>query len=91
MDLQSIFNTIVGARKTVTLTVADRKEYDSLRVSLLRKYAGYAKLCADAGIDRYDSLYLKARWHKETSEATFSLIEKAEAARLRKDYVVKLI
>lgn len=91
MDLQTIFNTLVGGKKTLTLAFNSRKEYDSLRVSLVRKFSAYVALCRDAGIETYDDLYLRAQWDGASKEGTFNLQSKAEAKRLKKEYVVKII
>ena len=89
MNLQQLFNKLVIDNEPVMLPFRDRKEYDSLRVMLVRKYQGFAEQCSAVGMAQYDSQFIECVWDKDVCEGTFVFKDKADAKRKRKEYVLK--
>lgn len=92
MNLQSIFESVVMADETVVIEFIDRKEYESLRVALVRKFTKYRALCSEAGIESYDEKYLSCLVTSNTQApglvGTFRLAWKEESKRAPRDYQV---
>jgi hypothetical protein len=90
MTLQEIFNTVVMNDEQLTLTLADRRAYDNLRVALVRKYTGYKRQCQDVGIPSYDDKYLSCSFATSgdtgASTGTFQLKWLEDSKRVRKQY-----
>lgn len=91
MHLQDIFNQLTLERQALACNFPDKKAYDSLRVSLVRKFGQFAEQCSLAGLDTYDDLYIAAVWDEANCVATFELKAKTESKRVRKDYLIKVL
>jgi hypothetical protein len=87
-SLQGIFN-LVAAGDTVELAFGSKKEYDSMRVMLLRKFANHKKLLEDLGGDFAQGKYLACAWNRETLSGSFSIC--AEQERKRKSYTLRVL
>lgn len=91
MNLQQLFNKIVLESDAVIMPFADRKDYESLRVMLVRKYQGFAEQCSAVGMTQYDEKFIECTWDKDVCEGTFVFKDKADAKRKRRQYVLKSI
>lgn len=89
MNLQHIFNRIVGDGESLAIELPDRKAFDSLRVMLVRKFSSYVELCSGVGMEEYNDKYMACAWDNATRTATFKMADKSEATRKKKEYVVK--
>jgi hypothetical protein len=91
MQLQDVFNKLTLEKQALACSFPDKKAYDSLRVSLIRKYTAFAEQCSMAGIDTYEDLFISAVWDDKEFVATFELKKKEESKRVRKDYLIKVL
>lgn len=91
MHLQDIFNKLTLERQALACSFPDKKAYESLRVSLVRKYSQFAEQCSMAGLDTYEGQYVAAVWDEAEKTATFELKPKEESKRVKKDYLVKVL
>lgn len=91
MNLQQIFNILTLSNEAVAISLPDKAAYNSLRVSLVRKFSGFSSLCSTAGLETYEDQYLQATWDDAAKTATFTLKPKAEAKRVKKEYVIKTL
>lgn len=87
-SLQDIFNTVIINDESVAVPGLTRKQYESLRVSLLRKFAAYRKQCQAVGILSYDDRYVSFSFDVSTSTAAVQMRWKDESKRVPKDYKV---
>lgn len=72
-DFDSIFKKLI-LREAVVLAIDTRKEFDTLRVSLLRRYRKYAELAEYIGApDPFEDEFLKCEWDKKTKFAKFKI------------------
>lgn len=86
MNLQSVFNQLLLGQR-VELVMADKKEYDSLRIVLIKKFKKANDGMESIGdYNPYKGMYVSASWNGTTNTATFS-IEPTENKR-RKSYTV---
>ena len=84
MNLQSIFNQILLGEK-VEVLLADKKEFDSLRTMLIRKFKKAAEGMESIGdYNPYKGMFVSASWNKETNVATFCQAE--VSSKKRKSY-----
>jgi hypothetical protein len=90
MDTNSIFNAITKG-KTANVNLADRKEFDSLRTGLLRRYSRWATDFSNMGDDTYTEQYVSSVFDPKIGLATFQLKPKDEMRRKPKSYVVNLL
>jgi hypothetical protein len=90
MDTNSIFN-VVTKGSVVTVSLADRKEFDSLRTGLLRRYTRWATDFSNMGDDSYAEQYVSSVFVPTTGVATFQLKPKDEMRRKPKSYVVTIL
>lgn len=80
--LQQIFNDIL-AGETKKVLFFDKKEYDSTRTSLLRKFREYLALIEKLGSDNpYDGKFLRCSWNSELGEGTFLLDDERRKSNL---------
>ena len=91
MYLQSIFNKLTLEKQALACSFPDKRAYESLRVSLVRKYSQFADQCSVAGLDEYSDQYISASWDETSCVATFELKPKEESKRVRKTYLVKVL
>ena len=91
MHLQAIFNKLTMDGQALACAFDDKKAYESLRVSLVRKYGSFVEQCQLAGIESYDDKYIAAEWDANTNTAIFELKDKAESKRVKKSYLVKVL
>lgn len=91
MNLQDIFNKLTLEKQALACSFPDKRAYDSLRVSLVRKFGAFAEQCSMAGLDTYENQYLSAVWDDAACVATFELKPKEESKRVKKDYLVKVL
>lgn len=91
MHLQDIFNKLTLDRQALACVFPDKKAYDSLRVSLIRKYTQFAEQCSMAGLEEYENMYISAVWDDKEFVATFELKNKEESKRVKKSYLIKLL
>jgi hypothetical protein len=87
-SLQSLFNQI-AAGESIFIQFANKKEYDSMRVMLLRKFAGHKKLLEELGGDFAQGKYLACAWHREASSGSF--VVSNDEQRKRKTYTLKVL
>jgi hypothetical protein len=81
-DVQSIFNHVLEGQGQKVL-FADKKEYDSLRVTLVRKYTNYTALLESLGGPNYlENKFFRAAWNGKEVSGTFTLEEKEERKNL---------
>lgn len=81
MILQEIFNAIVMDRETISVPDIDATGYQSLRVSLLRKFKTYKAQCQQFDIEGYEDLYLRCSYDAAAAIATFKLLDRGAASR----------
>lgn len=62
--------------------------YNSLRVSLLRKFKKHTTVSANLGLHDYDGLYLHCQYDAESSTATFQLKDVSTKVRKQLEYNV---
>ncbi len=91
MQLQDVFNKLTLDKQALACSFPDKKAYDSLRVSLIRKYTAFTEQCSMAGIDTYEDLFISATWDDKECVATFELKKKEESKRVKKDYLIKVL
>lgn len=91
MNLQDVFNKLTLDKEALACQFPDKRAYDSLRVSLIRKYTLFVEQCNMAGLDTYEDLYISATWDDKECVATFELKKKDESKRVRKDYLIKVL
>lgn len=91
MHLQQIFNKLTMDGQALACSFDDKRAYDSLRVSLIRKYTAFADQCKQAGIESYDDKYIAAEWSEAEKTGIFELKDKAESKRVKKTYLVKAL
>ncbi len=82
--LQDVFNAVI-ADQQVCIEV-NKKSYESLRVSLLRKYKAYVDQCQSVGLPAYDDKYLSCQFDGANGMATFQLRWREESKRVRGSY-----
>lgn len=80
-NLQSLFNSIVMDGETITVSGLSKKEYESLRVMLVRKFLAYKAQCQSIGMETYDDKFLKCVFRSDSSQATFRLCNTTEHRR----------
>lgn len=72
-NFDSIFRKLM-LREQVVIGLDNRKEFDTLRVSLLRRYRNYAALSESiGGPDPFEGEFLKCEWDKEVKFAKFKI------------------
>jgi hypothetical protein len=86
--LQDIFNSVVLELETVAIPFDSKKDYENMRVSLLRKFRIYKQQCSDVGISSYDDRYLSASFDSVNGMGVFQLKDQAESGRVRKQYLI---
>jgi hypothetical protein len=75
-DLQSVFNSIL-AGKTIKIPVVNKRRFESIRTSLLRKFSAYGKMVESIGADNpFAEFYLRASWDGTEVCGVFSLAPK---------------
>lgn len=80
--LQQIFNAILLG-ETQKVLFFDKKEYDSTRTSLLRKFREYLSLLEKLGSDNpYEGQFLRCSWNGELGEGTFLLDDERRKSNL---------
>lgn len=87
MTLQQIFNRIVAEKGIASVAFNSRAEYDSVRVSLLRKFRDSLALFYAAGIDGYSDTYVSCSYDSATGLGTFMVKSKAQAQRVKRTYL----
>lgn len=88
MSLQTLFNEVVLNEHAIQTQVPTRQAYDSLRVSLIRKFAAYKKQCQSIGIPSYDYKYVSASFDSVTGTAQFVLRWKDESSRCPRELLI---
>lgn len=88
MTLQRIFNRIVAEKGTAHVTFDSRRDYDSVRVSLLRKFRDSLALFYAAGIDGYSDSFVSCSYDSATGLGTFVVKSKAQAQRVKRTYLI---
>ena len=91
MHLQAVFNKLTLEKQALACSFPDKRSYESLRVSLVRKYSQFAEQCSMAGMAEYDDRYIAATWDDATCVATFELKNKEDSKRVPKSYLVKVL
>jgi hypothetical protein len=79
--LQSIFNSVVMDGETIRVSALSQKEYESLRVMLVRKFIAYQKQCSSIGMETYDDKFLKCSYASTEQVGTFRLCNTTEHRR----------
>lgn len=70
---QEVFTQILDG-EILSIPFVDKREFDSLRVSLLRRFSNYNKLLDSIGADSLkDKKFLRASWNPEKCSGTFAL------------------
>ena len=88
MQLQELFNALL-AGKTITVDHFSKRDYDSLVVSVRRKFRLYCKLFEDLGTPNpYEGQYVKITWNPDTSQGTYQLATQEQRATSRRSYTV---
>jgi len=85
--LQEIFNAVVLEEQTLTVNTSKR-EYESLRVALVRKFSNYRTQCQLVGISSYDDRYVQCSFDKAVQEASFRIAWREDSKRTPKDYLI---
>lgn len=88
---QQIFNAVIFDESPVIVSGISRREYDSLRVAMLRRFSTFKQsaLNFDAeGDEGYNAKYIQCSYDSIAEQGTFALKLKDEA--LRKSYAVLL-
>jgi len=86
MQLQELFNALL-AGKTITVDHFSKRDYDSLVVSVRRKFRLYCKLFEDLGTPNpYEGQYVKITWNPDTSQGTYQLAPQEQRQTARKSY-----
>lgn len=83
MNLDEIF--IASMEGTVTVAAPDKKSYDSLRTSLIRKLRKYNETQSSFGLPA--DTYVKASYCKTNSTASFAVVPLEDRLR-KKSYTV---
>jgi hypothetical protein len=91
VNLQQVFNILTLQQQSIAVSFPDKKAYESLRVSLVRKFSGFSEVCSTAGLETYEDQYLQAEWNDADKVGTFALKPKSESKRVKKDYLVKTL
>jgi len=77
-NLQNVFNKIL-AEEVVFLSFTTKKDYDSCRVNLLRKFKNHKKLYESLGADNpYQDRFIQCSFDKEFVRGKFQLAEEAD-------------
>lgn len=77
-DLQNVFNMILDG-EVVSLLFATKKQYDSCRVNLLRKFKNHKKIFDDLGADSpYADKYIQCTFDKDAVRGRFQLAEETQ-------------
>lgn len=71
MTLSDLFNQLL-AGDTVSVVITQR-QYNSLRVALLRKFKLYADQCAGMGIEEFSEQYVSCKFNSVQTVGTFKL------------------
>ena len=80
-SLQSLFNSLVMDSETVRVTGLSKKEYDSLRVMLVRKFVAYKAQCSSIGMETYEDKFLKCVYTAAEQAGVFRLCSTTEHKR----------
>lgn len=83
MELAEVF--VAALESSVSVSCTDRKSYDSLRTSLVRKLRKYNETQSSFGLP--SDTYLKASFNQTTSVGTFSIVPLEDRIR-KKSYTV---
>lgn len=72
-NLQSVFNDVV-AGETKSILFRDKRDFESTRTALLRKFRRYKALITDlGGADPFEGKFLRCAWDKEECIGSFYL------------------
>ena len=75
VDIQQLFNEVV-AGQTKKLLLADQRDYEALRSSMLRKFRKYKEMLQDLGAPyAYEDKFLRCSFNKDEVSGTFSLAD----------------
>ena len=85
---QQIFNAVIFDEAPVIVSNISRREYDSLRVAMLRRFATFKQSALNFDAEGYGEKYIQCSYDSIAEQGTFALKLKDEA--LRKSYAVLL-
>ena len=85
--LNDIFSELLCMEK-ITVSDISFTSYNSLRVSLLRKFKRHTTVSANLGLHDYEGLYLYCKHDADSSTATFQLKDVATKVRRQLEYNV---
>jgi len=88
-SLQSLFNSIVMDGETISVSGLSKKEYDSLRVMLVRKFLAYKTQCQSIGMETYDEKFMKCTYKVSENLAEFRLCNTTD--KRGKTYTVQVL
>ena len=93
-DTNQIFKAVTVGN-TVSVSMASRSEFDSLRTGLLRRYARWAQDFDNMGDDTYTKQYVSSTFTVDETgiagTATFVLKSKDDMLRKPRSYVVNIL
>jgi hypothetical protein len=72
LSLQGVFNSILAGSQ-VKLAFLSKKDYESFRTMLLRKYKKYVELLKELEGNLYEGRYVSCSWDGLTKQGTFQL------------------
>lgn len=67
--------------EAIRVTGLSKKEYDSLRVMLVRKFVAYKAQCSNIGMETYDDKFLKCVYAAAEQAGVFRLCDTTEHKR----------
>lgn len=85
---QQIFNAVIFDESPVIVSGISRREYDSLRVAMLRRFSTFKQSALNFDAEGYGEKYIQCSYDPIAEQGTFVLKLKEEA--LRKSYAVVL-
>jgi hypothetical protein len=86
---QQIFNAVLFDEAPVSVLDISRNEYESMRVSLIRRFKTYKSTALNFDAEGYADKYIQASYDAPARKGTFSL--QTMELRLRKRYTVEVL
>ena len=83
---QQIFNAVIFDEAPVIVSNISRREHDSLRVAMLRRFATFKQSALNFDAEGYGEKYIQCSYDPIAEQGTFALKLKEES--LKKSYAV---